>query len=210
MTRRQAGDLHLGVRKAQQGPGVALGDLLVADARLDLLGQFEQPEQVRERRAVQAEPAGQLLLGPAVARQVLAERGAFSRALRSSRWRFSTIASSLTRWSSSSSTRAGISCSWASMAGAEPALAGDQLEPLADRPDEDRLEHAVLAERVGQRGDLVGVELPAGLERVRVDLVDGQVDQLGGLQRAGLEAALLGAEQRGRGRVRVVVLIHGR
>ena len=91
-------------------------------------------------------------------------------------------------------------------AGAEPSLAGDELVAVADGPDEDRLEHPVLAERVGQGGDLGRVELPAGLERVRVDLVDGDVEQLGRLERAGLEAPLLASRAALPGRVRVVVL----
>ena len=89
-------------------------------------------------------------------------------------------------------------------AGAEPALAGDELVAVADGPDEDRLEHAVLAERVGQGGDLGRVELAAGLERVGVDLVDGDVDQLGGLERARLEAPFLASRAGLPGRVRVV------
>ena len=36
-------------------------------------------------------------------------------------------------------------------AGAQPALAGDELVAHAHGPDQDRLEHAVLAERIGQR-----------------------------------------------------------
>jgi hypothetical protein len=80
--------------------------------------------------------------------------------------------------------------------GAQSALTGDELEALAERADDDRLEHAVLAQGVGQAGDLGGVELAAGLERVRVDLVDGNVDQLGHFEGTWLEAPLFGAEKR--------------
>ena len=75
--------------------------------------------------------------------------------------------------------------------------------------DQDRLEHAVLAERVGQRGDLARVEMPARLERVGVDLVDGDMDQLGLFERAGLEPAFLAAEQ-GFQSASETSLIHGR
>ena len=95
------------------------------------------------------------------------------------------------------------------MLGAEPALAGDELVAVADGADQDRLEHPVLAERVGQGGDLGRVELAAGLERVRVDLVDGDVEQLGGLERAGLEPPFLAAEQ-GFQAASEASLIHGR
>ena len=62
-------------------------------------------------------------------------------------------------------------------------------------PDQDRLEHAVLAQRVGQRGDLARVELPAWLKRIGVDLIDGDLDQLGLFERAGLEPAFIAAQQ---------------
>ena len=67
MTRRQAGDLGLGVRQPEQGAGVALGDLGVADGVEDLFGQVKQPDQVRERRAIEPQPAGEFFLGSAVA-----------------------------------------------------------------------------------------------------------------------------------------------
>ena len=67
----------------------------------------------------------------------------------------------------------------------------------------------MLAERVGQRGDLGGVELAARLERVGVDLVDGEVDQLGAVERAGLESAFFAAEQ-GFQAASESSLIHGR
>ena len=61
------GTLAFRVGQAEQGAGVTLGDLGVADGVLDLVGQVEQADQVRDGRAVEAEPAGELLLGPAVA-----------------------------------------------------------------------------------------------------------------------------------------------
>ncbi len=63
------------------------------------------------------------------------------------------------------------------------------------RADQDGLEHAVLSQRVGQRGDFVGVELAARLERVRVNLIDGDLDQLAGIERAGFETAVFAAQQ---------------
>jgi hypothetical protein len=76
-------------------------------------------------------------------------------------------------------------------AGAEAALAGDELVSLADRPHEDRLEHPVLAERVGQGGDLGRGEMAAGLIGIGIDLIDRDVKQLAGLERSRLESPIL-------------------
>ena len=67
----------------------------------------------------------------------------------------------------------------------------------------------MLAERVGQRRDLGRVELAPRLEWVGVDLIDGQVDQVGAVERAGLESAFLAAEQ-GFQAAAESSLIHGR
>ena len=80
-------------------------------------------------------------------------------------------------------------------AGPQPPLAGDELIAIADGSHQDRLEHAVLAQRIGQRGDLGRREMAAGLVRVGIDLIDGDVDQLGSLERAGLEPSLLTTQQ---------------
>ena len=53
----------------------------------------------------------------------------------------------------------------------------------------------MLAERVGQRGDLRRVELAARLERVGIDLVDGDLDQLGAFERSRFESAFFTPEQ---------------
>ena len=75
-------------------------------------------------------------------------------------------------------------------------FAGDELIALPDRTHQDRLEHAVLPQRVGQRGDLLGVELPARLVRVGIDLIDGDLDQLARLERAAFESPFFTTEQR--------------
>ena len=72
---RQAAIDLFGVGQAEQGPGVALGDLLGSDGLLDLVGEVEQADQVGDGRAVEAEPAGELFLGAAVAGEVVAEGG---------------------------------------------------------------------------------------------------------------------------------------
>ena len=69
---------------------------------------------------------------------------------RSSRWRFSTSASS--SWSRSASwrTTAGIRSRPAASGRADAALAGDELVAVERLGDEDRLEHAVLADARGE------------------------------------------------------------
>ena len=94
-------------------------------------------------------------------------------------------------------------------AGAEPTLAGDELVAQPDGPDQDRLEHAVLPERVGQRGDLRRVELAARLERVGIDLIDGDLELLGPLERSRFESAFL-TPQQGFQAASETTLIHGR
>ena len=181
--------------QAEQGAGVALADLVGADGVLDLVGQLEQADQVGDRRAVDAQAAGQLFLGAAVTRQVVAEgRGlvdgveVLALEVLDHRQLEDPLVVEVEH-PGGDLVELGLD------AGAEPALAGDELVAQPDGADEDRLEHPVLAERVGQRRDLGGVELAAGLERVGVDLIDGEVDQLGRLERAGLESAFLTPEQ---------------
>ena len=53
--------------------------------------------------------------------------------------------------------------------GAPATLAGDQLVAVADRADEDRLEHPDLTDRVGERTERFLVEVVPGLEAVRLD-----------------------------------------
>ena len=73
--------------------------------------------------------------------------------------------------SSSSSTSAGIVVEPGLLRGAPAALAGDELVAVrAERPDEDRLEDAVLADRRRELVERVGVEDHPRLLRVRLDV----------------------------------------
>ena len=67
------GRLAFGVGKAQKCASVALGDFVFADGVQDVGGQVEQADQVGNGRSIDAQPAGQLFLGAAVAREVFAE-----------------------------------------------------------------------------------------------------------------------------------------
>ena len=76
--------------------------------------------------------------------------------------------------SSISSTSAGIVASPGLAGRAPAALAGDELVAvLAERPDEDRLEDAVLADRRRQLVERLLVEDHPRLVRVRLDPIDG-------------------------------------
>src|SRR5262249_39559484 len=151
--------------KAQHGSSVPLADLVGADRIEDRLGELEQANQVGDGRAVQPEPAGQFVLGPAVAGQVIAEGGRLVD-------RVQVLALEVldhgqledapiiqVEYPRGDLVKLGLD------AGAEPSFAGDELVARTDGADQYRLEHAMLPERVGQRGDLLRVELPARLER---------------------------------------------
>ncbi len=72
------------------------------------------------------------------------------------------------------------------------AFAGDELVAVADLgPDQDRLEDAVLPDRSGQVVQAGLVHRQAGLVRVRVDLVDGNVPD----RRRPDDGRLLGAQE---------------
>ena len=76
--------------------------------------------------------------------------------------------------SSSSSTSAGIVSRPASFdARQRRSPATSWIAVAAERPDEDRLEDAVLADRRGELVERVGVEDRPRLLRVRLDVVDG-------------------------------------
>ena len=92
---------------------------------------------------------------------------------------FSTIAASSDEASSRRSTIAGSTGEPGALRRAPAALAGDQLVAAAlARAHEDRLQHAVLGQRRGQRVERRLVEAPARLRRVRLDELDRDVAQL--------------------------------
>ena len=203
--------LLLGVGQGEDGACVTLGDLLAADGVLDLLGEVEQPDQVRDRRAVEAEAAGKFFLGAAVPGQVVAEGAGLLE-------RVEVLALEVLDHRQLADPLVvevedpgGDLVELRLDAGAQPSLAGDELVAVVDRPDQDRLEHAVLAERVGQGGDLGRVELAAGLERVRVDLIDREVRSgRTASKRAGLVAPFVAAEQGLQAASESSLVIHGR
>ena len=78
--------------------------------------------------------------------------------------------------------------------GAPAALADDELVAVVDGAHDDRLQHAVMADRVGEPLELGGIEAAARLLGIRADALDRQLAgdglRLGRRRRLGLGAAL--------------------
>ena len=203
------GTLALRVGQPQQGAGVARGDLAVADGAEDLVGQLQQPDQVGDGRAVQAQPPGELFLSSTVTAEILAKgRGLFDgiEVLSLQVFDHRQLEDALVvqvQHPRGNLVELGLD------AGPEPPFAGDELVALADGSHQDWLEHAVLAQRIRQGGNLCRREITARLIRVGIDLIDGDVEQLGALERAGLEPPLLTSQQ-GFQTASQASLIHGR
>ena len=96
-------------RQADQGPGVAFADATVGDGGLDARVELEQAQRVGDRGPGSADLAGDLILGqPELLAASWRKALASSIGLRSSRWTFSTSASSSCSRSASWRTIAGI------------------------------------------------------------------------------------------------------
>ena len=67
----------------------------------------------------------------------------------------------------------------------------------------------MLPQRIGERGDLLRVKLPPRLKRIGIDLIDGDLDQLAGLERAAVEAPFFATEERFQSAAKTS-FIHGR
>jgi len=189
------GKLAVRVREAEERPCVSLSDVGGSHRIQDLTGEIEQADQVGDGRAVDTEPAGQLFLRTAEAGQVLAESTRLVD-------RVEVLALEVLDHSQLENALVvededpgGHFVKLSFDAGAQPAFAGDELVSLARRPDQDRLKHAVLSQRVSQRGDFLGVEPPAWLERVRVNLIHGDLDQLAAIEQACVETPFFTAQQ---------------
>ena len=162
----------------------------------DRVGKLEQPDQVRDRRTIEAQPAGQLFLGAAVARQVFAKRGRLVDRVQVFALQVFDHRQLEDALIVEHEDPRGHFVELGLDTGPQPALTGDELVAIPDRAHQDRLQHAMLPERVGQRGDILGVELPARLVRVGVDLIDGDLDQLARIKRAAFKAPFFTTEQR--------------
>jgi hypothetical protein len=174
---------------------MSLANLLGSNRVEDLVGEFEQPDKVRDGRAVEAEPTREFFLGTTVAREIFAESDrlidrveVFALKVLNHRQLEHALVVEF-------EDPGGDLVEVGFDTGPESSLAGDEFVTVADGADEDRLEHAMLPKRVGQRGDLLRIEEAPGLIRIGVDLVDGEVEELGRGERTGLESSFFAAEE---------------
>ena len=142
---------------------------------LDRRWELEQPERVGDRRAALADLRGDRLVGkPEVLDQLLVRRRLLERV--------EVVAVKV--FDQRVLERGGVvglahqrrdPVEPHAPGGTPPSLARDQLVAVLDRPDEHRLEHADLTDRVGQGAEGLLVEVAARLETVRPDRLDGQL-----------------------------------
>ena len=82
-------------------------------------------------------------------------------------------------WAATDTSSVPTHCTNAYPGGTPTPLASDQLvAAFGTRPDDDRLEEALLADRAGETGGRLGLEAAARLTRIRVDRVDGKAGEL--------------------------------
>ncbi len=192
---RQSRESAFSVREAEQSASVALGDHVLANGINHGFGQLQESDQIRDCRPVQTQPAGKLLLSTAVAIQIVSKRSCFVD-------RVEILALEVLHHRELENPLIieiqdpGRNLMKLSLdTRSKTSLARYELIALARGPDQDRLQHPVLTQRVSQRCDFLGVEIPARLKRIGIDLIDGDLDELTRIERAGLEAPLFSTEQ---------------
>ncbi len=193
---RPAGELLLvgPVGGAEQGAGVAGGQVAVGHHLLDGGRQLEQAQRVAHRRSALADPRRDLVVGEV---EVLDQLLVGGRLLE----RVEVLAMDvldqgvLERGGVVDVADDGGHRREAGPLGRPPAaLAGDELVAVvAEGSDEDRLQDAELPHRRGQRGERLLVEGPPGLVGVGRDAADRD---LGQAQRAGLAGRHLRRDER--------------
>ena len=145
-----------------------------------VVGQLEQAQAVRDRRLRAADALGRPRRARGRTRRSAPRRRAPPRPPRGARGRRSrpgragaTSRSSASRTSAGTRRRCRPRAPRAS--GARRRSARSRPRP---RPDDDRLDHALRADRVGEPGGRLRLEAAPRLARVRVDLLDRQVREL--------------------------------
>ena len=183
-------DLLALVAERQQRSGVPLPDRARANLLLHFGGQFKQPNQVGDRRAVDLNPLRQLFLRASILLEIaLKRRGFFERIEVFSLDIFDNCQLCYLSIVGVADLAGDLSPAGLDR-GAQSALAGDQLEPLADAADDHWLDDAVLADAFGERVELGVVEILSRLITVGVDGEDVELDQAGvGFATAGINPA---------------------
>jgi hypothetical protein len=183
------GDLSLRLRDPFEDLRVALRQLADPHPILHLRHQVQEPEQVADGRAVQAQSFGEVILfkpepfqvvleplrlldGVQVAPLDVLDQGGLEHLL-----------------VVEVDDVDGDGFEAGALGGAEAAFPGDQLIPVAVGADDERLQHAVLANAGAEAREFVLVERLAGLMRVLADAVDRDP------RRVGRRGAVVAADQ---------------
>src|SRR4029079_7912144 len=111
---------------------------------------------IGDGRAVEAESAGELFLGTSEAIQIVAEGGRLLQRVEILALKVLDHGELADALVVELEDPGGDFGELGLDAGAEPALARDELVAAVEAADQDRLEHSVLAQGVGERGDLGG------------------------------------------------------
>ena len=185
---------------AEQRPGVAGGEAALAERALDHGGEREQPDGVRHRGTASADAQRDRLVGEA---EGVGEAGVGGGLVEGGEVGPLQVLDEgeLERLAPRLGGRPEDGRDPGEPGeggGAEPALPGDELEAVAVALHDDGLEDAVGADRVGEAGEGLGVEVAPRLLGVGADGGDRDLDELGVvLGRAGPGVLV---EDRGRAR----------
>jgi hypothetical protein len=139
---------------------------------LDRFRQFQQPEHVADGRTVQAQPSGQFLDRQLETVQIILERGCLLQHVQILPLEVLLQRDLAHLLVAERQHAAGDDLQAGLLRRDEPAFTGDELIAIADRPDEQRLQHAVLADAVDQFVERGLLEVLSGLKRVAFDQLD--------------------------------------
>ena len=168
----------LGIGGGEQGAGMAGAELARLQQRLDGVRQLQQPQGIRNMRPALADLPGQILLAagelvdqPAVALRLFQRREVVALDVLDDGELQHLAVGDLALQHRHLMELGDL--------GRAPApLAGDDLMhagPGWMNPDQERLQDAVAADRLCQGFELIGIEMPARLQRAGLELADGQM-----------------------------------
>ena len=160
------------VLRAEQRPGVTHAEAALDDARLDLLRQLPQAQEIGHRGAAFADPRGRLVLGEVkLLDQAVIGLGLLDRVevlaldvFHERQFEQLVVADGLDHDRDLGEP--------GPAGGPQAALSGDELEAGVGFADDQRLQDPLLADRAGELRELLLGKLTAGLEPVRANQVD--------------------------------------
>src|SRR5579864_4865491 len=159
--------------EGDEGPRVAGGDDARGDRRLDRGARAEQPERLRHRDAVLAEPLGDLLVGQSEFIDQSAQSARFLDRVEVGALQILDQAEhQLLIVCGRRADDRGQGGQSGEPRGSPPTLAGDELVAIGQAADEDRLQHTMEPDRFGKLAERLGVEPGADLLVRGTDLID--------------------------------------